>query len=112
MAYLRGHMSGILGLIHGHSAGTCFLPNLSLLVPMRIGYLCIFRKLYSIPLQRSHPKPWEMPKDFPSSGNPEQPGKAGFFPSHSLSLHSLHKRDSLVTSWVSEQQSDMWRRLL
>lgn len=110
MAYLRGHMSGILGLIHGHRAGTCFLPNLSLLVPMRIGYLCIFRKLYSIPLQRSHPKPREMPKDFPSKVvTLSNLGNQAVFPSHSLSLHSFHKHDSLVTSGVSEQQSDMWR---
>lgn len=108
MAYLPGHMSGILGLIHGHSAGTCFLPNLSLLVLMRIGYQCIFRKLYSIPLQRSHPKPREMPKDFPSSGNPEQPGEPGCLPQPEL-VPPLIPQTGFPRRWVSEQQNDMWR---
>lgn len=80
MACLHGHMSGFLGLIHGHSAGSCFLPNLSLLGPVRIEYLCIFSKLFSIPLQRSHPKPGEMPKASPRMVTLSNLGRQTVFP--------------------------------
>lgn len=63
-----------------HSAGSCFLPNLSLLGPVRIEYLCIFSKLSSIPLQRSHPKPGEMPKASPRMVTLSNLGRQTVFP--------------------------------
>lgn len=51
------------GLIHGHSAMTCFLPILTSLTLVRCPY--ILRKSHSILLQKGHQKPQEMLKVFP-----------------------------------------------
>lgn len=86
------------GLIHGHSAMTCFLPILTSLTLVR--WPCTLRKPHSILLQKGHQKPREMLKVFPKLLSHSQTvalsnlgNRFVLSPSHSLAPSSTHSRN-------------------